>query len=62
MTYFCFLHSSDEISTYMQPLEAATTGDALEEAQALLDEHQRHVAARIYYGDTVIASLRKDRN
>ncbi|MGH6979426.1 MAG: hypothetical protein ACRED4_09075 [Brevundimonas sp.] len=61
MTYFCFLHSSDETATYMQPLEAATAGDALEETQALLREHQSQVAARIYFGDTLIASFRMDR-
>ncbi|WP_395942934.1 hypothetical protein [Brevundimonas sp.] len=57
MTYFCFLDSVDATSTYMQPLDADTRDEAIEEAQVLLAEHRSQAAARVYHGDNLIASL-----
>lgn len=57
MTYFCFLDSTDATSTYMQPLDAVTRTDAIEEAQDLLAEHASQAVARVYHGDQLIASF-----
>jgi hypothetical protein len=41
----------------MQPLDADTRDEAIEEAQVLLAEHRSQAAARVYHGDNLIASL-----
>lgn len=60
MTYFCFLDSRDATSTYMQPLDAETRGEAIEAAQALLLEHQSQVVARVYHSDSLIATFPRE--
>ncbi len=58
-TYFCFIEAESLGMPHMEPLMAATDGDARREAEALLATHASAVAAHVLLGDRRVATVRK---
>lgn len=57
MTFICYIDRTNSDTPHMEPLSATSLTDAEIEAQALLSFYESGQAARIFAGDSLIATV-----
>ncbi len=61
-TYFCFIERDILGTPHVEPLNATTDDEALQEAEALLRTHASGIAAHVLCNDVRIGTVRATRS